>query len=246
MGIGELDFNNDDCEELTMIIQLSNALTFLMIERLLGGNGKAASVDRDFTEIEVSIMQEITEQFAKIMKEPWQSVANVTPKLKKIETNARMVTGMSFDDVMIIAALEVVVSDSSSIISVCIPARALEENMQKLASAGAVQIHRKININKENERRETIMKTLADSKLEVKAILGNVNLDVSDVLNLQINDVIPLKKSIGSNVPIMVGDKLWFDGKVGIYNNNKAVKIERVLKKQPKNTNEFIELFPAN
>ena len=51
-----------------------------------------------------------------------------------------------------------------------------------------------------------------------------------DVLNLQVDDIIPLDKSINSNVILKIGDRIWFDGKLGSFNQNKAVKIENVFR----------------
>ena len=245
MGLSQLDFNNDECEEVPMIIQLSNNLTFLMIDRLLGGRGKFDKIDRDFTEIEVCIMEDVVLRLTKLMKDPWSSYANVTPKLTKLETNSRVVSGVNFDDVMIIASLEVEVSDSKTLISICVPALALDETMQKMSSVG-VRVERKINLSREELRRDTIMTTLANSPLEVKAILGNVTLDLYDVLNLQIGDVVPLKKNIGGSFAVSVGGKPWFEGKLGVYNNNKAIRIDKMLKKPNKtSTKEFVEMFPG-
>ena len=51
-----------------------------------------------------------------------------------------------------------------------------------------------------------------------------------DVLTMQVNDVIPLNMSIDSNVTVKIGSNVWFDGKLGIKNNKKAVKIDNIFK----------------
>ena len=66
--------------------------------------------------------------------------------------------------------------------------------------------------------------------LTIKAVLGEVSLDVADILNLQVDDIIPLDKSINSNVVLKIEGRPWFDGKLGIFNQNKAVKIENVYR----------------
>ena len=52
------------------------------------------------------------------------------------------------------------------------------------------------------------------------------------MLNLQIDDIIPLDVSIDSNVTLKIGNKVWFDGKLGSFNQNKAVKIENVFRSE--------------
>ena len=76
------------------------------------------------------------------------------------------------------------------------------------------------------------MRALNDTSLDIVAELGKTSLDVSDVLNLQIDDIIPLDVSIDSNVTLKIGNKVWFDGKLGSFNQNKAVKIENVFRSE--------------
>mgnify|MGYP001885005622 FL=1 len=61
------------------------------------------------------------------------------------------------------------------------------------------------------------------------AVLGEINLDLYEVLTLQVNDVIPLGKSITSDVDVKVGSKHWCTGKLGTYNNKKAIMIDNFI-----------------
>lgn len=53
---------------------------------------------------------------------------------------------------------------------------------------------------------------------------------IRDVLNLQVNDIIPLNKPITDNVQLKVGSTCWFDGKLGTLNGKKAFRIDNILK----------------
>ena len=55
-------------------------------------------------------------------------------------------------------------------------------------------------------------------------------LDLFDVLTMQVGDIIPLNMPIDSNVTVKIGDNVWFDGKLGIKNKKKAVKIDNIYK----------------
>lgn len=229
MGLIDLGIQDDDIDDFTTILQLSNSLTFVMIDRLLGGKGEYKDTDRDFTEIETSIMRKILENMAGMTKEAWESMVELEPELMDVETNSRVVSAVGFEDTMIIIGMEVVVSESKSIISVCIPALNLDSVMSKYGNK--TRTSRKVpDINKEAERRETIMTSLTQSALDVTAVLGEVQLDLSDILNLQVNDIIPLGKNINSNISVKIGGNEWFDGKLGIYNHKKAVKIDNVYR----------------
>ena len=59
MGMVDMGIINDEVSETDIIIQVSNAITYTMIDRLLGGKGEYRDVNRDFTEIEITIMSDI-------------------------------------------------------------------------------------------------------------------------------------------------------------------------------------------
>lgn len=228
MGMVDLGIKNDEISETDVIIQVSNAITFTMIDRLLGGKGEFSDVNRDFTEIEITIMTDIMRAFAGLLKEPWLTHIDLEPRLISIETNSRVVQTIGHEDTVIIVALEVEVNSSKSIVSVCIPAINLDEIMSKFIprySGG----RRKTDLAREQERRDSIMTGISTTDLVVKAVLGQINLDMYEVLTLQVNDVIPLDKKISENIIVKVGERDWCDGKLGTYNNKKAVMIENFL-----------------
>jgi flagellar motor switch protein FliM len=231
MGIVNLSVKDDEVEDVTTILQLSNSITYTMIDRLLGGKGEYTDSERDFTEIEISVMSGIIKTMSDMFRQPWENYVELKPHLEKIETNSRVVSSIAHEDTMIIAVLEVHVHEVKSIISVCIPALELDGLMQKYATFN-VKSTKKSDVVRENERKETIMTTLSQSLLNVTAVLGETNLDMIDVLNLQTGDIIPLGKSIDGNIVLNVGGQTWFDGKLGVFNSKKAIKIETVLRNE--------------
>ncbi|MCL2070726.1 MAG: FliM/FliN family flagellar motor switch protein [Oscillospiraceae bacterium] len=229
MGIISLKVDDEDVDDVTAIVQLSNSISYIMIDRLLGGKGEYTDSERDFTEIEINVMNGIIKSLAGMFQEPWENYVELDPVLEKIETNSRVISNIGYDDTMVIAVLEVHLNDIKSIVSVCIPALELDGVMQKYATFN-VRGNRKSDAAREDERKETIMTTLSQSLLNVTAVLGETNLDMFDVMNLQMGDIIPLGKSIDGNIMLNIAGQTWFDGKLGVYNSKKAIKIETVLK----------------
>ncbi len=229
MGTVDMGIRDDDIEAPTTIIQLSNSLTYILIDRLLGGRGEYKDAERDFTEIEVSIMDKIINNMAALLHDPWEPYVEVNPNVVNIETNSRVFSAVDYDDTVMLVCLEATVSETKTIITLCIPALSLDGVMQKYVSKTA-RSTRRYDAVREQERRDNIMTALNDSSLDIRAELGKTTLDMYDVLNLQVDDIIPLDKNINSNITLKIGDKIWFDGKLGSFNQNKAVKIENVFR----------------
>lgn len=228
MGMVDLGIKNDEISETDVIIQISNPVTYTMIDRLLGGKGEYTDTSRDFTEIEITIMTDVMRSFASLLKEPWMTHIDLEPRLIGIETNSRVVQTIGHEDTVIIVALEVEINNQKSIVSVCIPAINLDEIMSKFIPRYS-GTRRKTDANREQERRDSIMTGISTTDLVVKAVLGEINLDMYEVLTLQVNDVIPLDKKITDNILVRVGERDWCDGKLGTYNNKKAIMIENFI-----------------
>ena len=228
MGMVDLGIKNDEISETDVIVQVSNAVTYTMIDRLLGGKGENSEVSRDFTEIEITIMTDIMKSFTELLQEPWQMHIDLEPRLIGIETNSRVVQTIGHEDTVIIVALEVEINGQNSIVSVCIPAINLDEIMGKFIPRYSTT-RRKTDAHREQERRDSIMGGISTTDLIIKAVLGEINLDMYEVLTLQVNDVIPLNKKISENIIVKVGERPWCDGKLGTYNNKKAIMIENFL-----------------
>ena len=228
MGMVDLGIKNEEISETDVIVQVSNPVTYKMIDRLLGGKGEYTDVTRDFTEIEITIMTDIMKSCADMVKETWMTHIDLGPTLIGIETNSRVVQTIGHEDTVIIVALEVEINNQKSIVSVCIPAINLDEIMSKFIPRYS-GTRRKTDANREAERRDSIMSGISTTDLVVKAVLSEINLDMYEVLTLQVNDVIPLEKKISENILVKVGDRNWCDGKLGTYNNKKAIMIENFI-----------------
>ncbi|MBQ8780193.1 MAG: flagellar motor switch protein FliM [Oscillospiraceae bacterium] len=229
MGMINMGVDDDDVIETSCILQLSNPISFTMMDRLMGGVGTYAENNRDFTEIEVGLMHSVLKKMALLFKEPWGTYIELNPTLTTIETNSRVMQSISPDDIVIIVMLEMEIRDVKNTISVCIPALGLESIMAKFGDRWA-KATKKLDPKRENERKLSLMDAIKDSDLKINAILSETELDLYDVLTLQPGDVIPLNMPIDQNVVVKIGDHVWFDGKLGVKNSKKAVKIDNIYK----------------
>lgn len=229
MAMVNMGITDDDVLETNCILQLSNPIAYTMMDRLMGGAGSYTEQNRDFTEIEVGLMSNVLKKMATLLKEPWGNYIDVNPVLTTIETNSRVVQSISPDEVVIIVMLEMEIKDVKNTVSICIPALGLESIMSKFGDKWA-RTTKKLDPKRENERRVSLMDAIKDSELQIDAVLCDTTLDLYDVLTLQPGDVIPLNVPIDSNITVKIGNNIWFDGKLGIKSNKKAVKIDNIYK----------------
>ena len=75
--------------EGSIIIELAQNLGYAIVDRMLGGEGNPLEKSRDFTEIELAIIERIYNVITNLLPEPWVNVVHVEPRLTRIETNSQ-------------------------------------------------------------------------------------------------------------------------------------------------------------
>lgn len=224
MGNIDLLFNeNDDVMDTRCMVQFSNAVTFSLIDRLLGGYGKNTDLSRNFTDIEIRVIRNVLEKTGDLLKEVFSPFIDVTPSLVDIESNARVNQPITADEVIILATLQVEYNDVKNVVTITIPAITMESIISKGNSSNAVK--RTFDSEKEKEYRDGMIKRISRSDFKIQAVLAQTQVDLTEILELHPDDVLMLNVPIDQNISLMVNNEKLFDGKMGIVNHKKAIKI---------------------
>lgn len=224
MGNIDLLFNeNDDVMDTRCMVQFSNAVTFSLIDRLLGGYGKNTDLSRNFTDIEIRVIRNVLEKTGDLLKEVFSPFIDVTPSLVDIESNARVNQPITADEVIILATLQIEYNDVKNVVTITIPAITMESIISKGNSSNAVK--RTFDSEKEKEYRDGMIKRISRSDFKIQAVLAQTQVDLTEILELHPDDVLMLNVPIDQNISLMVNNEKLFDGKMGIVNHKKAIKI---------------------
>ncbi|MBP1566185.1 MAG: flagellar motor switch protein FliM [Oscillospiraceae bacterium] len=224
-GIVNLGIDNPDIMDAECTIQFSNELTSSLIDRMMGGQGVPLETQRDFTEIEVALMKSILERFASHLQEAWSGYIDISPTLSKIETNSKLTKSIGPEEVTVTATLDVILEKNKSTITINIPAVTMEEIMLHFSRRYVRTSKRTVDEVQKNEQRNNILKGVRNSTLTLNAVLAETRIDLSDILSLQVNDIIPLDVPITQNAIIKINNVHWFNAKPGVSGNKKAIKI---------------------
>ena len=210
-----------------ILVNVSKPLAFSIIDKLMGGDGDDYKYDRDFTDIELAILDNLLRQIIGQMQDAWQNTLPIIVEFNKIETNARFIQSIGYNDTVLLIVLDTMVKGLSDKITICIPTMTIDEIFKK--SDSVLKMGRKqSNIEAEKDR-EAIMEYLKASYLNVAAILGGTELTLNEVLNIQVGDVIVLDDKTDEDVIVNIEEKTWFKGKWGIKKKRNAIKINEIL-----------------
>ena len=226
----ELQAKNQKIDEVPTIINFSNSICFYLIDKLLGGPGTGWNYTRDFTEIEVAIIENILKKLESPIEESWSKYLELNANLQALETNPRLVQICAPEDIVLIILLEVKMKEMTGTISICAPAINLVEMMESFTSK-FMRFTKRTDQDKAS-RTKRIFNSVAQSDLEIKAVLDDIQIDFYDLMQLQIGDIIPLNKKINSDIVLKVDDIPWFNAKLGETKLKKAVKITSLSEKR--------------
>lgn len=213
----------------SVILEMEPHVAFALVDRILGGKGSSMERVREFTEIELAIIERIIIQILNLMREPWENVLSIRPRLDKIETNAQFAQIVAQNETVALITLSARVGDVDGMINLCIPHMVVEPIVSKLSTKFWFS-----NVEKEAtpEMKESIENRVENTLAPVRAVLGKTSISVNDFIELQPGDVLPLDTGVNDDMEILVGNLLKFYATPGVKKNKVAVKISKVLKRE--------------
>ncbi len=209
-----------------IIMDVSTDIAFTMIERVLGGNGRILKESRTFTEIELTLLKRVLIKINKLLVECWENIITLNPSLEKIETNSQFAQIVSPNETIALITLSIKISEVEGLINICIPHFVLEPIVQKLNTKLWFSSNSKEITSIE---KDAIKVGLEKTFVNVKAVIGESNITVSDFLNLQVGDVIQLDKKVHEDITVIVGEQRKFLAKPGTKKKKIAIKITDLI-----------------
>lgn len=225
LGIIDIIPVGQNINEFTIMVDMSANIAFFMIDRLLGGSGSGCNLARDLTDIEMGIMRNIFAKFTRYIKDAWCDYIDVKVELDTVETNPRLVQIYAPEDIVVIVPFKLQLAEFEGAFDVCIPAIGLEEVLGTFTSKYARMSQKMTDETRKELSKKIIKEALFDSDLIIKAVFDEVQLELTDILHLKVNDVIKLEKTVGSEIKLLIDDEPWFMGKLGDLKTSKAVKL---------------------
>ena len=213
----------------TIIADMSSNVGYAIIDRILGGPGFGISKMRDFSEIEKILLERVMLQILSFLPEPWEGVLPLRPRLEKIETNAQFAQIIAPTEKVALVVLTIKVGSAEGNVSFCLPHRVLEPIVDRLYT-------RFWYTQREEESkelyREKLEFELERTNVPVSVQVGKTRIMVSDFVNLQVGDIIPLDSYVSSDVNVLVGSMHKFHAKPGTSRGKFAVQITDLIERE--------------
>jgi flagellar motor switch protein FliM len=210
-----------------ILMELASSLGYAIVDRMLGGVGAPLDKSRDFTEIELLIIERIMNVCVNLLREPWANVAEIHPRLQRIETNSQFAQIISPGEMIAIVTINMKIGDVEGLMNVCLPFITLETVMDKLNTKFW---YSNMQVGDEETYHDVIEDLIEHAPIKVKAVLGKSQISVADFIGLMPGDIIRVDTAVDQELDVYVGDMKKFTALPGSSGSNYAVRVTSVIR----------------
>ena len=212
-----------------IIIEMASNLGYAIVDRMLGGRGDALEKTRDFSEIELLIIERILVICVNLLVEPWENVVEIHPHLERIETNSQYAQIISPSEMIAIITMNIKLGGVEGLMNICLPYITVEDVIDKLNTR---YWYANIQSHDETDYADAIESIINKAQVPIKAVLGKSVITVNDFVNIQVGDIIRLDSKVDDELDVYVGDIKKFEAVPGASKESYAVRVTSVIREE--------------
>ncbi len=208
------------------VLEVSPQLVVFIVERLFGGKGHLIPMVRPISVIEQRIMNRVVERISSEISKNWEPLRQFDTDVNRFESNPEFVQIVSASEPVIVVSMEAKIHNNTSMMNICYPYRWISSilsspEIQEKVLFGASE-------GTQNEK-QTLMKSVAVTPVDVKAVLGKGKISIDDFMNLSAGDVILLDGRTKEKISVFAENRLICTASMGQTNQNNAIRIHNVI-----------------
>ncbi|MBQ7201248.1 MAG: flagellar motor switch protein FliM [Eubacterium sp.] len=215
--------------EGNIIMEMATGLGYAIVDRMLGGDGQPLEKSRDFTDIELTLIERIMVVCVNLLVEPWQTVVQLEPMLDRIETNSQFAQFVTPNEMTSIITMNIKIGAAEGLMNICIPYDVIEPVIDKLNTKNWYSSNETTEIG---TYKEVIEESLQKAQIPVRAIMGRSAISVNDFMHLLPGDIIKIDTHLEDELDVYVGNIKKFSAIPGAYDDSYAVKIKSIYREE--------------
>jgi len=221
------------------ILELNPTIVFPMLDRLLGGDGRAIDIERELSDIELNLLDTILRMITSKLKESWENVMDFYPTIEAKESSPNVVQIVAQNEIVIIIVLEVSIGDVSGMINIAYPVIFLESILSKMSSRDIIISESNAKKSKNKELKELIKR----ADIVTESILGETTLSLKEILDLEKGSVIRLDREVSDSVRISIDKKNIFEAKMSVDEYKKILEITSIINSDKDEVKEILHQY---
>jgi flagellar motor switch protein FliM len=211
------------------LFYLDLSLSFAMIKKLLGGPAEAETRNREYTEIELSIVRSMIMKFMDLLRGAAGRLVEFDPHCVTVENNPNYLNSLAPGDSVVVLDCHFHLENVEGRLNFCIPiagfepVRVLFDPEESLEPRPAVEVRRD---------RALVLDLVGGTDVEAVAKLGELQLSMEQIMALEEGQVLTLDKPIDAPLALVVeGKPLWL-GAAGRVHQHRALRLTERLSEE--------------
>jgi flagellar motor switch protein FliM len=203
-------------------------LVFSVVDSFFGGSGRFYTriEGREFTPVEIRIIERMRHQVFEDLKEAWKMALDVDFEFLNMEVNPQFANIVSPSEIVVVTRFGIELESGGGEMHVTMPYSAIEPIREVLDSGMASD-----RMEKDERWARALSEELRDAMLEVKVELCRKTMTLRDLMMMRPGDVIPIE--LPETMPLMAAGVPCFRGVVGRAEENYAIKITDRIDGEP-------------
>lgn len=225
----------------TGVLEINPSIVFPMIDRILGGKGDPYDNSREFSDIEINLLDTILRQIMQTLKDAWSSVTDIFPSIDAKESSPNVVQIVAQNEIVIMVVMELIIGHSSGMINLCYPVISLESIMSRLGT-------REITLgetNSKKSRNKELQALIGGADVNVDVFVGGTTLSLGEILELQVGDVVRLNETASNEVIVSIDGRDKYRADIGLQRFRKSVKIREEILTEKDKVKEILEMLES-
>ena len=214
----------------SLLLEISPEAAYMIISRLLGGSKSGGDSSKQFTEIELALMERVMRQAMHVFDEAWDKIIRLHTQLDRLETSPQFAQIVALNEPVAVVMLNLMIGSESGLVSLCMPHSALEPISKQLSTR--TWLSGSQEVRKVEGQSDIIGEKLIHSEVNMTAYFEETAATVVDIANLQIGDVIRLNQKTADPLLIKVQHIPKFRAKVGTSGSRYAMQITDIIKEE--------------
>jgi flagellar motor switch protein FliM len=204
------------------VIDFGHEFAYFLVDRLFGGSGEPSILQRALTPIERMVVRSVADKVSALLEEIWQDYIELDVRLTGFESIPEILRVANREDPVLVANIEVVAAETSSLLLICLPFGILEKffaggTERKVSLVGSVR--------EQEENRVRAEVSLKKTRVPIAARLPEFRLTMREIASLTVGSVVATGVPRNAPLVLRVGTQPRFEAAAGRIGGALAVRV---------------------
>lgn len=201
-------------------VEFGSSIAFPVIDRMLGGEGIGLSTPRAATELELKVLEGFLASVNESYCEAWSTHVDLETEIIGRETRPQLLNIIPPNGIVVTIVYQVQIGDAKGLMSICLPVEMLEPVIKKATMSAYSS-----GVPTSPEATNALLRKVSTVNFSVTSDLEKVVASVSDLMGLEVGDVLRTSHSIDRPINIAIANTPKFVGRLGSHEGKLVVQI---------------------